>query len=113
MFVLKIHQPNLNLRIDFDYWINSEESYFVAYVRRRIIEDFIVVLIKPNVEIKIICSHLNRDVLSPSFPWSMGVRGGGHGHKQNFKAGYIQSLHRHFLLLSPRLLVPCHLKINP
>lgn len=58
MLVLKIHQPNLNLRIDFDYQINSlEESYF-TYVRRRTIEDFIVVLIKPNVEIKITCSHL-------------------------------------------------------
>lgn len=59
MFVLKIHQPNLNLRIEFDYWINSsEESYFVTYVRRRTMEDFMVVLIKPNVEIKIICSDL-------------------------------------------------------
>lgn len=59
MFVLKIHQPNLNLRINFDYWINSsEESYFVTYVRRRTMEDFIVVLIKPNVEIKIFYSDL-------------------------------------------------------
>lgn len=59
MFVLKIHQPNLNLRIEFDYWINSsEESYFVTYVKRRTMEDFMVVLIKPNVERKIICSDL-------------------------------------------------------
>lgn len=58
MLVLKIHQPNLNLRIDFDYQINSSEESYFTYVRRRTIEDFIVVLIKPNVEIKITCSHL-------------------------------------------------------